>query len=109
MKTPEFKGTPGNWEIIYVSGIPIGIGTSIERVTFGNYLQVIANSVLPNTDEEWETEKEETTANMKLIAAAPDLLKALQECLLSMDEVKSYNLDEQRKLNAKKAIEKALL
>ena len=51
--------------------ICIGIGTK------GLYSQITANSILPETDEEYKQQKEEIEANMKLYAAAPEILEAL--------------------------------
>lgn len=71
----EFKGTKGPLEKKFVGPICIGIGTT------GEYSQITANSILPETDEEYDKEKEELEANMQLYANAPKLLEALQEAL----------------------------
>ena len=76
MEKLEFKGTKGALEPKYISGICIGIGT------IGNPYQVTANSILPNTDNQYKKEKKEIEANMKLYASSKDLLDALQELLL---------------------------
>lgn len=78
--TKEFKGTKGLLEKKFVGPVCIGIGTS------GNYSQITANSILPETDEEYEKEKEEIEANMQLYASAPKLLEALQEALELLEE-----------------------
>ena len=75
----KFKGTPGKLEMKFMKGgICIGIGT------VGDYCQITANSILPETDEEYEKEKEELEANMRLYAASPLLLKELKRMTLSM-------------------------
>ena len=75
----KFKGTKGELEMKFMpGGICIGIGT------VGDYCQITANSILPESDEEYAKEKEELEANMQLYASAPELLGALisvSECL----------------------------
>lgn len=71
----EFKGTPGPWEIkpeevdrpyIRIRGTQLG----------GRYK--IANVLSPDYDGVHHREADETRANAHLIAAAPELLQALQ-------------------------------
>ncbi|ONN71693.1 hypothetical protein [Pseudomonas oryzihabitans] len=67
---PEFKGTPGPWEI--------------ERYSDG-LIQIVGDlKVLSDDEENVTTVVEEVSAaneaNAQLIAAAPELLQALQEC-----------------------------
>jgi hypothetical protein len=83
----EFKGTKGEWFISYIGGIPIGVHSKIEIRTDGIYSQTIVETLLPDSDEDWEKEEEETTANLKLIAAAPELLEA---CLKRIAWSKKY-------------------
>jgi len=83
----EFKGTKGQLEPIYIGTICIGIGT------VGEYSQVTANSLLPETDEEYETEKEEIEANMRLYAASPELLEALTEIYETINSPGVTNLN----------------
>lgn len=78
MSKLEFKGTKGDWEINWIGEIPIGLKNEIEIGNGYEYSKVLAEVILPDTDEEWEVEKEETTANLKLMAAAPKLLEAVQ-------------------------------
>lgn len=68
-----FKGTKGELELKFVSGICIGIGT------IGEYSQITTNTILPETDEEYEKEREEIEANMKIYACAPEMLEMLEE------------------------------
>lgn len=71
----EFKGTPGPWEIkpeevdrpyIRIRGTRLG----------GRFK--VANVLSPDYDGVHHREADETRANARLIAAAPELLKALQ-------------------------------
>lgn len=97
----EFKGTKGELELKFAGTICIGIGTK------GNYSQITANSILPETDKEYKKEKEEIEANMKLYAAAPELLEALKFALEGMELADEVEFSEEI-FSAKKAIEKAL-
>ena len=67
----EFKGTKSELELKFVSGVCIGIGT------IGAFTMMTANTILPDTDEEYAEQKEEIESNMKLYASAPKLLDAL--------------------------------
>jgi len=99
----KFKGTKGVLEMKFMpGGICIGIGT------VGDYCQITANSILPESDEEYAKEKEELEANMQLYAAAPELLEVLMEAAIYF---KANNVGDSTNtiLNrAKNAIEKAL-
>src|SRR5690606_14524327 len=64
----EAKHTPGPLELKYVNDICIGIGT------VGPFGKITANSILPDSDEEYKIEKKEIVANMILYASAPDLI-----------------------------------
>ena len=94
----NWKGTPGKLEIKFMPGdICIGIGT------VGDYCQITANSILPESDEEYAKEKEELEANMRLYAAAPELLEALMSI-----ENDNNSIPESIWEMRNKAIEKAL-
>ena len=97
----NWKGTPGKLEIKFMPGdICIGIGT------VGDYCQITANSILPESDEEYAKEKEELEANMRLYAAAPELLEALN---MFVDYCYGTELQESERFKkGKEAIEKAL-
>lgn len=75
--------TKGKWEPIFErfpkepKTICTGVGIN-SRIDDGIYTEFICNSMLPDDDEEYIKQREEIEANMKLIAAAPDMLKALQ-------------------------------
>lgn len=79
----EFKGTKGELELKFVSEICIGIGT------IGKYSQITANTILPETDEEYEKEREEIEANMKIYACAPEMFEALKE-MIAFSEYHGY-------------------
>lgn len=99
----EFKGTKGEWVINRISGIATGIGVA-EKVEGGTYTTMMCEFFLPDTDEEYE--ESDIEANAKLIAAAPDLLEALQ-ILFDVDEVDSHALFNAQ-VKAQQAINKAL-
>jgi hypothetical protein len=68
----EFKHTPGQWYPSYHGTICVGVQNTPDGFT-----QMICNSILPETDEEYEKQRDEIEANMKLIASAPEMLDAL--------------------------------
>lgn len=99
----EFKGTPGPWEIkaeevdkhyIRIRGTRLG----------GRFK--VANVLTPFYEGVHEREANETRANAKLIAAAPELLEALH----NMVEAYQYeaSIDNPALLAARAAIAKAL-
>ena len=72
----EFKGTKGEWKIT---------GTSEQRTMInGSSIDVWWNLSSSNVSED------EGKANAKLIAAAPDLLKALQVILKHKNAINHY-------------------
>ena len=58
------KPTPGPWKASFSGPICIGV----QNGDF--YGQIICNSILPETDEDYEKEKGEIEANINLIAEA---------------------------------------
>jgi predicted RNA-binding protein Jag len=91
----EFKGTIGKWK-------------SSELKTFGR--QMVDLGDFNGCVDVWyhngeSMTKEEAEANAKLIAAAPKLLKALQELLYDMDMRDDWSYDVSE---AEEAIYKAL-
>lgn len=91
----EFKGTKGKLELKYVSGVCIGIGT------IGDYSQITCNTILPETDEEYEQEKTEIEANMLLYSKAPEMLEMLNtllEIYKTNDVITSYDFEKIEKL-----------
>lgn len=71
----KFKGTPGPLEPKFISGVCMGVGTP------GDYCLMTCNTILPDTDAEYEDEEEVIKANMQLYASAPELLEALQDAI----------------------------
>ena len=74
MKAPKI--TQGEWEVIEVTKVPIGVGT-VEHHRAGDYTTLICNSILPDDGKVSKVELKTINADMKLIAAAPDMAKAL--------------------------------
>ena len=86
----EFKGTKGEWEVSKESS---------EMVLTDN------GAYRPNSMLKYSATKEVLFANAKLIAAAPELLKALQTCLR---RIKNESHEPFAILEAQEAINKAL-
>lgn len=112
------KYTQGKWEPIYQhykkepKRICLGVGVNIE-VASGTYSEIICNTILPGSDKEYIKQREEIEANMKLIAAAPDMLEALLEISEGKGRynenqlIHASNAIEDMKQLAKDAIKKA--
>lgn len=81
------KFTPGPWKPLFVSGICVGIGTDSEY----GYSKVIMNTILPESDLEYEEQKCVIEANAKVIAAAPELYEALE----ALVNIPSSNMEHQ--------------
>lgn len=79
----EFKGTKGHHQLMFNSNICFGIG--VKSADNPNYYHMTCNTILPDTDEKYEIEKDEIIANMKLYAAAPELLEALETLIDALD------------------------
>ena len=95
----EFKGTKGNWEVMPKAKFNI---QSLNG-------SCVASCGVRSSNTEDLTE--ELLANAKLIAAAPDLLEALQDAIKLLRQTTEYEVldnfkTEVERLN--KAIEKAL-
>lgn len=99
----EFNGTPGKWSFSHSSAsddnvacIEINSSESLHEIA---YLQ----STPENIRGDGKTSFEKTIANAHLIAAAPDLLEALQLALNAMDEMGDilnfHDLAEQSKVD----------
>ena len=70
----NFKGTQGPLELKFIGGVCVGIGTIGPGVQ-----QTTAMSVLPESDVQYDQEREEIIANMQLYATALEMLSALKE------------------------------
>jgi hypothetical protein len=103
----EFKGTKGDWSIR--QNIPYDTGGWVVYSGLGEYNKTICRlpygNKIPQPKDQGFLENE---ANAKLIAAAPDLLEALQEMVLVFDRDDNDNAQHIRVGNAEAAIEKAL-
>lgn len=93
----EFKGTPGPW-VASKTGRGIGPISGLDDQSFGVIIEVAY--------VEFDPEIEIQVANANLIAAAPELLEALQ----NMVEAYQYeaSIDNPALLSARAAIAKAL-
>lgn len=100
----QFKGTPGPWEIkpeevdrpyIRIRGTQLG----------GRFK--VANVLSPHYDGVHHREANETRANARLIAAAPELLEALQRCEAVLSVIPLEVCDVEDLLYARAAINKA--
>lgn len=101
----KMKHTPGPWYPSFHAGICIGVQNSPDGFT-----QMICNSILPETDDMYEKWGEQIEADMKLIAAAPDLLEALEAFVTDIEGHPSVAAREHYGLlmaKAKEAIKKA--
>lgn len=94
----EFKGTKGEWRAInnghFWDITPDGSIQCLGSTTSNKFLNI---------------DKEKEEANAKLIAAAPELLEALQEVLPHLGHYADLHVSVQKKvIKAEKAINKAL-
>ena len=103
----EFNGTPGPWRV------------SDDNITFSQvasdtYHQISAGAgyCLDDENKGFELSGFMSTSDANLIAAAPELLEALQECVYRIDVLissgKATNLDIEASKKGNKAILKAL-
>lgn len=102
----QFKGTPGPWEIK-----PEEVDRPYIRIRgtqWGGRFKV-ANVLSPDYDGVHHREADETRANARLIAAAPELLEALQLCEEFMSQLPSTGFDGLARIEfARTAINKAI-
>lgn len=83
----QFKGTPGPWEVK-----PEEVDRPYIRIRgtqWGGRFKV-ANVLSPDYDGVHHREADETRANARLIAAAPELLEALQGLLIRVADDEEY-------------------
>lgn len=104
----EFKGTPGPWKLLREE-----VDKSYIRIrgTKPGERFAVANVLTPVYDDAGERELKETRANAQLIAAAPELLEALQRFYNWYDALYGDDLNytgEHPIAAAKAAIAKAL-
>jgi hypothetical protein len=106
----EFKGTPGPWawtersEVSEISSAQSSIPFSIHK-EMGNAVAPIANIV--NFPPATEAQTNYQRANEKLIAAAPQMLEALQGMIEAWEAVE-LNPESETILKAKAALSAAL-
>ena len=67
--------TKGKWIKIYVNGVCIGVGAQDKE--FADYQEVICNSILPDTDEEYALYQSNIEDNMAVISKAPEMYEAI--------------------------------
>ena len=101
---PVTKHTPGPW-----GTLPEECDKPYIRVrgTVLGRRYKVANVITPIYDGVHEREAEETRANARLIAAAPDLLEALQTIAGHLDDTAACNSDKAMASTARAAIAKA--
>ena len=87
MYTYKFTGTQGNWKTHRISGCIMGIGVESQP----GFTQMVCESLLPDTDEEYEKIEPQILADMSLISAAPDLLQALTNMNNVLDDMWNDN------------------
>lgn len=105
MKEPkDFKGTLGKWQTFEISNICMGVEATDTEGLFG-YGQVLCNPILPDTDGDYELEREEIISNMTLMAHSKELLICLQDAIEVIDMVLMNNTTANK---AKELIAKAL-
>lgn len=66
------------YQLSFAGPICIGIESVISKDENGTYSEVVCNTILPETDEEYEQQKSIIEGRMKLFAASPELLEALE-------------------------------
>lgn len=100
----EFKGTPGEWGFTHSSASDSSTAC-LEITSTGSLHEVAYLQSTPSNISRYEpTSFDRTIANAHLIAAAPELLEALQEMAKMLDSAGC----EAATVNAHKIIAKAL-
>lgn len=80
------KYSSGKWFINFVGLIPIGINTVIEKTNEGTYSKTLVETLLPDNDDEWDIEKKETMANLKLMEQSKNMFECLSELIAVLEE-----------------------
>lgn len=65
-------------ELSFVSGVCIGLEKVISEGPLGKYSEVVCNTILPETDEEYEAQKKEIEGRMKRFAASSEMYDLLK-------------------------------
>jgi hypothetical protein len=107
----EFKGTKGEWKLIK-NGVEGQFSPPRKKFLINAIRRSLINYVETIASITTKIDSEESESNAKLIAAAPDLLEALQEMLTNFplsipDNLNEIQQDEAIK-KAEQAINKAL-
>lgn len=76
------KATSGKWKKVYVGPICLGVGAD----EGDGMSQIVCNSILPDTDEEYEESKDTIETDMALIASSKDMYLVLQEVVLQLEK-----------------------
>ena len=79
------KHTPGPWKIRRITGTIMGVETTDKTFKGGSYTVGICEAYWLDA-KEYRKNKDQIKANMTLIAAAPDMLNALLECEVLLDD-----------------------
>lgn len=88
------KFTKGKWELQFTEyerppkRVCIGVGVD-ERVIGGTYTTFVCNSMLPDSDPKYIQQEENILADMRLIAAAPEMYFLLKEIWDNSDQIES--------------------
>lgn len=105
--TKLFKGTRGPWKHRHSENNPQWVVTGTQ---LGERYKIARLPYLNDPVEVLERERKEQEANAKLIAAAPDLLESLIQCVKKLENYEQvWGFDESKMIDkAEKAISKAL-
>lgn len=68
----------GDWFISYIGSIPSGISEVVEIDGLGTYSKAVVETVLPETEQEWAVEKEETLSNLRTLVQAKNMKNLLE-------------------------------
>lgn len=104
MYTYKFTGTQGDWKIHRISGCIMGVGVELQP----GFTQMVCESLLPDTDEEYEKIEPQILADMSLISAAPDLLQACIVMNSVLEPLIDNPVHKNEMIKLRQAIHKAL-